>query len=56
MNIKFPKEEIRLIETIRDYILNREYSQLLPLYDDVVKHCKFINQHNVSYILNHCLK
>lgn len=50
MNIKFPKEEIRLIETIRDYILNREYSQLLPLYDDVVKHSKFINQHNVSII------
>ena len=44
MNIKFPKEEIQVIEKVRNAILNDNYQELLDLKESVINHAVFINQ------------
>lgn len=44
MNIKFPKEEIQVIEKVRNAILNDNYQELLDLKESVINHAAFINQ------------
>lgn len=50
MNLKFPKEEMRLIELIKNCIFEKDYINLLNHYDDLLKHSKFINKHDSTLI------
>lgn len=50
MNIKFPKEEIRIIESIRTAIMNENYSTFLLYYDDVIKYSQFYNKYYISVL------
>lgn len=51
MNIKFPKEEIRIIESIRTAIMNEDYSSFLSYYDDIINYSQLYNKYYNS-ILN----
>lgn len=50
MNIKFPKEEIRIIESIRTAIMNEDYSTFLSYYDDIIKYSQFYNKYYDSVL------
>lgn len=50
MNIKFPKEEIRIIESIRTAIVKQDYLTLLSHYDDILKYCNFYNKYYNSVL------
>lgn len=50
MNIKFPKEEIRIIESIRTVIMNEDYSTFLSYYDDIIKYSQFYNKYYNSVL------
>ncbi len=55
MNIKFPKEEIRMIEIIREAILYKKHFVIVEQYDNVINNAKFFKQYYES-ILNEYLK
>ncbi len=51
MNIKFPKEETRVLEIVRNALLKKDYKVLLEQYDNVFNYSMFINQYN-EFIIN----
>lgn len=50
MNIKFPKEETRVLEIVRNAILKKDYKTLLEQYDNVLSCSIFINQYSESVL------
>ncbi len=45
MNIKFPKEEIIIVENIRTALLKNDINCLIKLIPDLIKHSHFINKY-----------
>lgn len=50
MNMKFPKDEIIIIESIRTTILNNDYNEVLKNYDKVIDNAFIINKYSEGLI------
>lgn len=45
MNIKFPKNETKIIEKIRTAYLTRDYNTIIDEYDNIINNSEFIYKH-----------
>ena len=50
MNIKFPKEQIRVVEEIRNSVIKKSKSLLQEQYDNILLHSKFLEQYYSSLL------
>jgi len=50
MNIKFPKEQIRIIEDIRNAVIKKSKVLMQEQYDNVLLNCKFLEQYCPSLL------
>ena len=50
MNIKFPKEQIRVVEEIRNSVIKKSKSLLQEQYDNYLLHSKFLEQYYSSLL------